>query len=167
MFAQYVIIKMPGHWLLARLGKKVLRPGGLPLTDRLLKELSINDHDTVVEFAPGIGATASKILLQHPKKYYGIDQSMEAIGALARRFGCTNFRFIQSNAVSVNLPDACATKVIGEAMLTMQKNARKQQIINEACRLLKLGGKFAIHEISLEPETILHEKRQELCREAF
>ncbi|PRC44304.1 SAM-dependent methyltransferase, partial [Mycobacterium sp. ITM-2017-0098] len=27
---------LPGHWLLARLGKRVLRPGGLELTTRLL-----------------------------------------------------------------------------------------------------------------------------------
>jgi hypothetical protein len=27
---------MPGHWVLARMGKRVLRPGGLELTRRLL-----------------------------------------------------------------------------------------------------------------------------------
>ena len=32
--------KMPGHWLLASLGKRVLRPGGLELTCRLLEELA-------------------------------------------------------------------------------------------------------------------------------
>lgn len=30
------VAKMPGHWLLARLGKRVLRPGGLKLTRALL-----------------------------------------------------------------------------------------------------------------------------------
>ena len=28
--------KMPGHWVLARLGKRVLRPGGMELTRRML-----------------------------------------------------------------------------------------------------------------------------------
>jgi hypothetical protein len=28
---------MPGHWLLARLGKQVLRPGGIELTQRVLE----------------------------------------------------------------------------------------------------------------------------------
>ena len=32
---------LPGHWLLARLGKRVLRPGGLELTTRLLHETGI------------------------------------------------------------------------------------------------------------------------------
>lgn len=36
--AELSVRKMPGHWLLARLGKRVLRPrpGGLELTRRLL-----------------------------------------------------------------------------------------------------------------------------------
>ena len=29
--------KMPGHWVLARLGKRVLRPGGMELTRLMLK----------------------------------------------------------------------------------------------------------------------------------
>ena len=32
--------KMPGHWLLARMGKRVLRPGGIELTSQLLAQLS-------------------------------------------------------------------------------------------------------------------------------
>ena len=31
--------KMPGHWVLARLGKRVLRPGGMELTRRMLDVL--------------------------------------------------------------------------------------------------------------------------------
>ena len=50
--------KMPGHWVLARMGKRVLRPGGLELTRRLLAELAISPSDDVVEFAPGLGVTA-------------------------------------------------------------------------------------------------------------
>lgn len=49
--------KLPGHWLLARMGKRVLRPGGLELTHRLLDVLSIDGDDDVVEFAPGLGIT--------------------------------------------------------------------------------------------------------------
>ena len=29
---------VPGHWLLARLGKRVLRPGGKELTERMLAD---------------------------------------------------------------------------------------------------------------------------------
>ena len=33
--------KMPGHWLLARLGKRVLRPGGRQLTQGMIEALNI------------------------------------------------------------------------------------------------------------------------------
>ena len=44
-----------GHWVLAKLGKRVLRPGGLELTRKMLSALSIGEEDDVVEFAPGLG----------------------------------------------------------------------------------------------------------------
>lgn len=47
--------RMQGHWLLARAGKRVLRPGGLTLTRRMLNALNISGHDRVIEFAPGPG----------------------------------------------------------------------------------------------------------------
>lgn len=50
--------KMPGHWVLARLGKRVLRPGGRMLTRQMLGALAIGPRDRVVEFAPGLGSTA-------------------------------------------------------------------------------------------------------------
>lgn len=46
--------KPPGHWLLVRLGKRVLRPGGLSLTRPLLESLAIQPS-AVVKFAPGLG----------------------------------------------------------------------------------------------------------------
>jgi len=63
------VAKMPGHWLLARLGKRVLRPGGLKLTRELLDGLAIGPADEVVEFAPGLGVTARMILQHKPQRY--------------------------------------------------------------------------------------------------
>jgi hypothetical protein len=44
------------------MGKRVQRPGGLELTHRLLGELAITSHDSVVEFAPGLGVKARMTL---------------------------------------------------------------------------------------------------------
>ena len=74
--------KMPGHWLLARLGKRVLRPGGLELTHRLLAALDIQSGDSVVEFAPGLGVTARLTLNQHPASYTAIERDELAAGNL-------------------------------------------------------------------------------------
>src|SRR5690606_4633747 len=54
--------RMPGHWLLARLGKRVLRPGGIELTRTLIEALDVGPRDDVVEFAPGLGITARMAL---------------------------------------------------------------------------------------------------------
>lgn len=48
-----------GHWILAKMGKKVLRPGGKELTEKLIQNLEITKDDDIVEFAPGLGYTAS------------------------------------------------------------------------------------------------------------
>lgn len=57
---------LPGHWLLARLGKRVLRPGGAGMTTRLLVDAGIEGSD-VVELAPGLGRTAREILASDRK----------------------------------------------------------------------------------------------------
>lgn len=60
-FAGRKIEHMPGHWLLAHMGKKVLRPGGRELTDKMLAALPIEGAD-VVELAPGLGLTAQLLI---------------------------------------------------------------------------------------------------------
>jgi hypothetical protein len=69
--------KMPGHWLLARMGKRVLRPGGLELTHRLLAQLAIGSNDEVVEFAPGLGVTARLTLTRSPKSCWSKHSAMD------------------------------------------------------------------------------------------
>jgi len=61
---------MPGHWLLARLGERVLRPGGLEPTawmlGWMLGPLGVGPEDDVVELAPGLGVTARRTLAHGP-----------------------------------------------------------------------------------------------------
>lgn len=70
--------KAPGHWLLARLGKRVLRPGGLHLTRRMLASLRIKPDDDVIEFGPGLGATARLALSKKPHSYVAIERDENA-----------------------------------------------------------------------------------------
>ena len=58
--------KAAGHWLLAQLGKKVLRPGGRETTNWLLARALGGDID-VVEFALGLGITALEIVKRSPR----------------------------------------------------------------------------------------------------
>lgn len=46
------------------------------------------------------------------------------------------------------------TVVYGEAMLSMQPPQHKSQIVREASRLLKPGGRYGIHELCLTPDNL-------------
>lgn len=143
-----------GHWLLAKMGKRVLRPGGKELTIKLLNELQINNQDNVIEFAPGIGYTAEKVLQKKPKSYTGIELNELAASELRRKICTEGVDIVVASAVDVPLKDSCADKLYAEAMLTMQADHRKLEIIKEAYRLLKKGGFYGIHELALIPDNI-------------
>lgn len=142
-----------GHWILARAGKKVLRPGGLKLTQKMLEKAHLAGKD-IVEFAPGLGRTAQIIVAANIKSYTGVDQDPQAVARVQSIVGPKNGRVINADAQDTGLSDQVADVVIGEAMLTMQGEKSKAQIIAEANRLLRPGGVYAIHEMALVPDNI-------------
>jgi SAM-dependent methyltransferase len=151
-----------GHWLLARLGKRVLRPGGAALTATLLGRAAIEGAD-VVELAPGLGRTARDILDRRPRSYVGVDADPDAAGAVGRLVGDRG-RTVVADAAATALPDACADVVIGEAMLTMQGDRAKEAVVAEAARLLRPGGRYAVHELALTADAVKTETRKDLAR---
>lgn len=151
--------KMPGHWLLARLGKRVLRPGGLDLTRRLLDALAIDSHDVVVEFAPGLGATARLTLERRPAAYVGVERDPDAAAAVGRLLTDPRDRCQIGTASATGLDSASATVVYGEAMLSMQTEVQKAQIVQEAARVLRPGGLYGIHELGLAPDSLSDETK--------
>lgn len=151
---------MPGHWLLARMGKRVLRPGGLELTHRLLTDAKLADSD-VVELAPGLGKTAADILAAGPKSYVGVEADPEAV-ALTEKVVGTHGRVVEADAATTGLEADSSDVVVGEAMLTMQSERGKDAIIGEAFRVLRPGGRYAIHELALEPDTLSDDQKTEI-----
>lgn len=155
-----------GHWLLARLGKRVLRPGGVGLTRTLLAHADVADAD-VLELAPGMGRTAAEIVARHPRSYLGAEQDPDAARSV-RNVVAGRGDVKIADAADTGVPDASTDVVIGEAMLTMQGDAAKHAIVSEASRVLRPGGRYAIHELALTPDTIADEiktdVRQSLAR---
>ena len=150
-FASTNIDTMPGYVLLARMGKRVLRPGGRELTKEVLDELAISGADQVVEFAPGLGATAQLILRSRPAGYLGVERDEQAAAALNARIVDNRYHVLVSSAQKSNLADCSADVVMGEAMLSMQSDDNKKRIIDEAFRILRPGGRYGIHELCLKP----------------
>ncbi len=141
--------KMPGHWVLARMGKRVLRPGGMELTRRMLAALRVGLSDDVVEFAPGLGVTARLTLALTPKSYIAVERDENAAAVVRRYLEGPERRCVVGSAAATGLPAGSATVVYGEAMLTMQTEEEKRRIVREAARLLKAGGRYAVHEMCL------------------
>ena len=154
--------KMQGHWVLARAGKRVLRPGGLELTRQMLDALAISPQDRVVEFAPGLGVTARMVLQRRPSAYWGVEREPAAAEYLRRQLAGISAQIVLGQAEESGLPSACASVVYGEAMLSMQSQEQKNRIFAEARRLLAAGGRYGIHELCFLPDDISDRVRHEI-----
>ena len=157
--------KAAGHWLLAQLGKKVLRPGGRETTNWLLSR-ALGGQIDVVEFAPGLGITALEIIKRSPKTYTGVDLDPKAAEIVRGRIGDNpNYTVVNAGAQETGLPDSSYDVVVGEAMLTMQTDKHKLEIMREAARILRPGGYYAIHELSLTPDYLRPEIQEEIQKD--
>jgi len=157
--------KMPGHWLLARLGKRVLLPGGRQLTKRMIEALNISPFDAVIEFAPGLGDTARRTLKRKPASYTAVECDKDAAALVQKLLRGSEQRCVVGLAEQTGLADAAATVVYGEAMLSMQTPQQKAQIVREAHRLLKPGGRYGIHELCLIPDDLAESTKREIQKE--
>lgn len=145
---------MPGHWVLAALGKTVLRPGGIELTRRMVDILNIGPRDSVVEFAPGLGVTARMTVAKRPYRYTAVERDVKAAEQVATYLPLPNYGVRVADAGESGILEQSASVVYGEALLTMQTPQEKQRIVSEAARLLNDGGVYGIHEVCLVPENI-------------
>jgi predicted nicotinamide N-methyase len=160
--------RMPGHWLLARLGKRVLRPGGVELTRWMLDTVALGPRDRVVELAAGLGATARLTLARAPGSYTAVDRDPAAVAGLGTLIapGATEVAAVRADAADTGLPAGSATVVYGEAMLTMQPDPAKRRIVREARRLIAgTDGRYAIHELCLLPEDLDEEHAAAITRD--
>ncbi|WP_084960697.1 class I SAM-dependent methyltransferase [Thermoactinospora rubra] len=143
---------LKGHRLLARLGKRVLRPGGAELTTILLARAGVTGSD-VVELAPGLGRTAREIIDRRARSYVGVDSDPVAVDAV-RGIVSGRGTVAVADASATGLPAGSADVVLGEAMLSMQGDKAKNAIVAEAARILRPGGRYGIHELGLTPDTL-------------
>jgi hypothetical protein len=157
--------KMPGHWVLARMGKRVLRPGGLELTQKLLSELAIIASDDAVEFAPGLGVTARLTLARNPRSYTAIERDRDAAQTVEQYLAGSGQRCVLGTAEETGLAADSADVVYGEAMLSIQPETTKSRTIGEAVRVLRRRGRYGIHELCLIPDDLDESIREAIRRE--
>jgi hypothetical protein len=131
-------------------------PGGTDLTRRMLGTLRLAAGATLVDVGSGPGTSAVLAARELGCEVVGVDLSAENVSvaraAAARADVSDRARFVQGDAESLPLADACADAALCECALCLFPD--KRAAAAELSRVLRPGGRLALSDVTADPRRL-------------
>ncbi|MEY2831280.1 MAG: hypothetical protein RLZZ574_538, partial [Cyanobacteriota bacterium] len=142
---------VPGHQVLAAVGKRILRPGGKAATEQLFTWANFQPGETVLELAASFGESAIEIAKRFNVRVVGIEKNLNSVAKARENIKAAGLSdrvtILEGDIFQLDEITDKFDYVLAEAILTMQSDVGKAKILSGIRNYLKPGGKFLSHEM--------------------
>jgi SAM-dependent methyltransferase len=127
----------------------------------------LHEGETVLDLGSGggIDVLLSARRVGSTGKAYGLDMTDEMLGLARknqRKAGVENVEFLKGEIEHIPLPDNSVDVVISNCVINL--SADKDQVLREAFRVLKPGGRFAVSDVVTRGEVAAEVRQNMLLR---